>query len=219
MMEILHFSLNDDDKYINKNKLALQWPFKYIICGSSGSGKTNLELNLILLFLYYDNLYIYARDTQEPAYQFLMKIFNNKKIKREFDTIIFSSDPNEIIDVDELDNEKQNLIIFDDYVTTKDQSKIKDLFIRGRKKNASIIYLTQSYYDVPKTIRLQCNYISLFPSCSVKDVNMILKEYSVDERIRDLYNHVTKKPYKFFTLDFKNPLMKFRDNFDPINDK
>ena len=114
--------------------------------------------------------------------------------------------------MDDLDSEKQNLIVFDDYVTAKDQKPIIDLFIRGRKKNSSIIYVTQTYYKVPKTIRLQCNYIILFPSCAQKDINLICKEFSLDDTAKKLYQQTNQ----FFTLDFKNPYTKFRHNFDPI---
>jgi hypothetical protein len=53
---------------------------------------------------------------------------------------IFSSSKDDIVKVDDLDKEYQNLIIFDDFVTKKDQHLIEDLFIKGRKKNCSLIY-------------------------------------------------------------------------------
>jgi len=211
-MEIDHYDLNTKE-YINKHELVPQWPFRLIICGNSGCGKTNVLLNLVLKFLHFDELYVFARDIDEPAYQFLVEIFD------KIDDIShkFSSDPEDIINVDDLDPEKQNLIVFDDYVTAKDQKPIIDLFIRGRKKNASIIYLTQSYYKVPKTIRLQCNYIVLFPSCAEKDMNLILKEFSLDHKLtKNLYQQVTNKPYNFFTLDLKNPETKYGDRFNVI---
>src|SRR5215475_9357808 len=214
MMEIEHFNV-DKREYMNVNDLAPQWPFRLLICGSSGSGKTNLLLNLISKYLYFNNLYVYARDISESYYEYLQSCFEDDRIKSKFNSV-FSSDPVDIISVDELDAERQNLIVFDDYVTTKDQTFIKDLFIRGRKKNASVIYLTQSYFKVPKDIRLQCNYISLFPSCSLKDINLVLKEHSVDENIKELYSNATTNHRNFFTLDFRNPEMKYRRNFQPI---
>jgi hypothetical protein len=53
---------------------------------------------------------------------------------------IFSSSKDDVVKVDDLDKEYQNLIIFDDFVTKKDQHLIEDLFIKGRKKNCSLIY-------------------------------------------------------------------------------
>jgi hypothetical protein len=49
-----------------------------------------------------------------------------------------------------------------DFVNEKYQDLIIDLFIRWRKKNASIIYLTLNYFSTPKDIRLQCNYLVFF---------------------------------------------------------
>jgi hypothetical protein len=66
----------------------------------------------------------------------------------------FLSDKIHIIKVHQLDKQYQNLIIFDDFVTQKDQNLIIDLFIRGRKKNTSVIYLTQTYFSTLKDIRL-----------------------------------------------------------------
>jgi hypothetical protein len=68
--------------------------------------------------------------------------------------VTFSSSKDDIVNVDDLDKEYQNLIMFDDFVTEADQHLIIDLFIRSRKKNCSLIYLTQSYFSTPKDIQL-----------------------------------------------------------------
>ena len=64
----------------------------------------------------------------------------------DFQVAIFSSSKDDIINVDDLDKEYQNLVIFDDFVTEADQHSIEDLFIRGRKKNCSLIYLMQLFF-------------------------------------------------------------------------
>jgi hypothetical protein len=81
-----------------------------------------------------------------------------KNYKEPIEIAHFSSNKSDIVQVDNLDKEYQNLIIFDGFVTEKDEDLIIDLFIRGRKKNASVIYLTQSYFSTPKDIRLECSY-------------------------------------------------------------
>ena len=61
--------------YLNKYKLAPQWPFRLLICGASGTGKTNILLNLALDYLAYDKLYLFAKDLSEPKYVFLQDVF------------------------------------------------------------------------------------------------------------------------------------------------
>jgi hypothetical protein len=129
----------------------------------------------------------------------------------------FSSDIEDIVDVDELDRYKQNLIVVDNFVTEEDQKKLIDLAIRGRKMNASMIYITQDWYRVPKSIRLQCNYLSIFPSCDGNDISLVFREKGLDKKLRKYYENNIKN-FDCLTIDFKTPEMKYRKNFTPIND-
>ena len=59
------------------------------------------------------------------------------------------------------------LIIFDDMIShimsdKKAQQILKDLFIRCRKLNISLCFLTQSYFSGPKDVRLNCTHYILF---------------------------------------------------------
>jgi DNA helicase HerA-like ATPase len=210
----IHFIKADEKVHYNINELAPKWPFILIIIGRSGSGKTNTVVNL-LKYLFFDTFYLYAKDLEEPYYQLLQNVFNDEKI-----SIIesyFSSDIEDIVDVDELDRYKENLIVVDDFVTEKDQKKLIDLAIRGRKMNASMIYITQDWYRVPKSIRLQCNYLSIFPSCDGNDISLIFREKGLDKKLRKYYEKNIKN-FECLTIDFKTPEMKYRKNFTPIND-
>jgi DNA helicase HerA-like ATPase len=200
----------DNKANLNKYDLIPDWPFRLLICGSSGSGKTNLLLNFILQYLSYDRLIIYAKDLMESKYEFLQKLFQDESEAE------FTSDDN-IISVDHLDPNYQTLIVFDDFLNLREQTAIENLFIRGRKKNVSVIYLTQSYYKTPKNIRLQCNYLVLFPTANQREINSILKDYSLpEENVKQKYLAATQKPFDFFMFDFKNPEKKYRHNFKPI---
>jgi energy-coupling factor transporter ATP-binding protein EcfA2 len=219
----------DKQEFINRHVLAPQWPFRLLICGQTGCGKTNLLLNLLLHYLYYNKLYVYTKDLSESSYIFLQEFFDevNKKLKEEYEIstpiTTFSSSKNDIIDVDELDKEYQNLIVFDDFVTEKDQDKIIELFTKGRKKNASVIYLTQSYYSTPKDIRLQCNYFMLFNIGSKREVIEIEKDHAIgltNDQFIQVYNLASSDPHNFLMIDQKtnDRMMKFRKNLDkPID--
>jgi predicted ATPase len=154
----------DEDEYLNKHALAPQLPFRLLIYGQTGSGKTNFLLNLIYHYLHYNKVYMYAKHLSEKKYESLQEFFDKvhekleKKYKEPIEIGHFSSNKSDIVQVDDLDKEYQNLIIYDDFVTEKDEDLIIDFFIKGRKKNVSVIYLIQSYFSTPKDIRLQCGY-------------------------------------------------------------
>lgn len=216
---------NDKEDFLNKHVLAPLWPFRLLICGSSGCGKTNLLMNLIYNYLYYNKIYIYAKDLTESKYQELQDFFDevNETMKDEtgddFQVAIFSSSKDEIVNVDDLDKEYQNLIIFDDFVTESDQHLIIDLFIRSRKKNCSLIYLTQSYFSTPKDIRLQCNYFILYNISNERELTEIQRDHCLDvdkETFKKYFNKATSEPYSFFLIDKKSRELRFRMNFDHI---
>ena len=59
--------------------------------------------------------------------------------------------------------EKKNLIVFDDMIADimtnkKSQAIIKELFIRRRKLNISLVFITQTYFSVPKGVRLNSTH-------------------------------------------------------------
>jgi len=216
---------NDKEKFLNKHVLAPLWPFRLLICGSSGCGKTNLLMNLIYNYLYYNKIYIYAKDLTESKYQILQDFFEevNETMKdktgEDFQVSTFSSSKDDIVNVDDLDKEYQNLIIFDDFVTEVDQYLIIDLFIRSRKKNCSIIYLTQSYFSTPKDIRLQCNYFIFYNISNERELSEIQRDHCLDidkESFKKYFNKATLEPYNFFLIDKKSKEMRFRKNFDII---
>ena len=74
----------------------------------------------------------------------------------------------------------QTLIIFDDFISDlKKHPIISEYFIRGRKKSASIMFLSQSYFGTPKIIRQNVNYLVVLKLGGSRDVNSILRECSI----------------------------------------
>ena len=123
-----------------------------------------------------------------------------------YPVLIVSND--EIIPVDQLDNDIQRVVIFDDYVCEKIQKPLIDYFIQGRHKNCSVIYLTQSFYGCPKAIRLNCSLFCLFDFPSSRERNLISQELGID---KEKYNKATNKPYSFLYVD--KPMKKVKRNF------
>ena len=126
-------------------------------------------------------------------------------------------------------NKKRNrkfLIIFDDMIShaisnKKAQQVLKELFIRCRKLNISLCFLTQSYVSVPKDVRLNCTHYIIFKLNNKRELQNIAINHSDDIDYKDfvnIYRKCTKEPYNFLTIDTTQPFDKrFKKNFnDPL---
>ena len=96
--------LNLDDTVSNKKKSSLEqneWPFRMLIIGPSGSGKTNTLLHLIYKFHPIDKIYLYAKDTDEEKYRYLINKREQVGIKNLNDPhafIEYSNDMNDVLE-------------------------------------------------------------------------------------------------------------------------
>ena len=144
-------------------------PYRILIIGGSGSGKTNTLLNLINEQNDIDKIYLYARDLNEPKYKILIKKRKDAGIKHLNDPNAFIECSNTMDDVYENINDynpirkRKKLIVFDDMIADimtnrRFQVIIKELFIRCRKLNISLAFITQSYFSVPKDVRLNTTH-------------------------------------------------------------
>ena len=119
----------------------------------SGSGKTNTLLNLIQQGnSIIDKIYLYAKDVEELKYTFLIKKRENAEIKNLNDPNAFieysdTMDDNNIDDYN-AKRKRETLIVSGDMIADimtnkKFQAVIKELFIRCRKLNISIVFIIQ----------------------------------------------------------------------------
>ena len=158
--------ITNENKEHNKKWLYIpDHRYRILIIGGSGSGKTNALFNLISQQDDIDKTYLRAKDLCEPKYQLLIGKRENPGIKHLNDSKAFTECSN-IMDgvyenIDDYDPTKKRkiLILFDDMiadiVSNKNfQTVLKELFIRCRKLNISFVFITQSYFYVPKDIRL-----------------------------------------------------------------
>ena len=110
-----------------------------------------------------DKIYLYAKDLEEPKYQFLIKKFENVRIKNLNDPNAFIEYSNTMDDVYNTKRKRKILIVFGDMIADimtnkKFQAVIKELFIRYRKLNILLVFITQSYFSVPKEVRLNSTH-------------------------------------------------------------
>ena len=110
-----------------------------------------------------------------------------------------------IIPVSEIDSDSQKVVIFDDFVCEKNQAPLIDYFIRGRHKNCSVIYLSQSFYKTPKDIRLNCSHFCIYDFPSKNERSLITRELSCT---MDQYEKAVNKPFSFLYVDKPNKAIK-----------
>ena len=95
---------------------------------------------------------------------------------------------------------------------------VTELFIRGRKFNISIVFITQSYFKVPKDVRLNSKHFFIMKIPNKGELQQIALNNSSDIDFKDfmnIYNKSTKEPYSFFVNDTTLPSdnsLRFRKN-------
>ena len=228
--------LNLDHIVSNKNKSSSEnynWPFRMLIIGPPGFGKTNTLLHLTDKFHPIDKIYLYAKDTDEPKYQYLINKRKQARIKNLNDPNAFIEHSNDMNDaLENINNynknrDKKMLIIFDDMIadimrSEKFKAIVKELFIRCRKLNISIVFITQSYFKTPKDARLNSTHYILMKISNKKELKSIAEENSGHLDFKDFlkkYNYCINEPYSFMMVDTRpTARVTFKKNFnEPVN--
>ena len=202
------------DNYVNENKTEHneKWPYipdhpyRIIIIGGSGSGKTNALINLINEQNDIDKIYLYVRDLTEPKYEYLIKKREEAGIKHLNNPNAFIECSNTMDDVYEnihdynSSRKRKILIVFDDMIADimtnkKFQAIIKELFIRCRKLNISLVFITQSYFSVPKDVRLNSTHYLIMKINNKRELQNIATNHSADIDYQD-FKEITEKVQK-----------------------
>ena len=91
---------------------------------------------------------------------------------------------------------------------------VTELFIRGRKLGISIVFITQSYFKVPKDVRLNSTQFFIMKIPNKRELQQIALNHSSDTDFKDfmkIYQKCTAEPYSFLvtdtTLPSHDPLM------------
>ena len=203
------------DKAENPNEEIhhIKLPFRMCVSAPSGSGKTNFVLNLISLFSQgkgtFQTIDIVTRNKDEPLYNYLHKKCPDIVIKEGVKSLPV---------LDKMDKKTNHLVICDDLLLEKDQTPIVNYYIRCRKLNCSIAYLSQSYFDIPSLIRKNCSYMVFLKLGGVREVKDILRNFALGiskEQLINMYNYATDEKLDCLLLDLEaDKTKKFRKNFD-----
>ena len=154
---------------------------------------------------------MYAKDLSKPKYEFLIENGENAGIKNYNDPTAFIEYSNTMDDVfsstDDYNPKRTRkiLIAFDDMIADimtnkKFQAIIRELFIRCRKLNISLVFITKSYFSVPKETRLNSRHYLIMKINNRKDLQQIAIDHSADIDYKDFIRStetVQKNPFLF----------------------
>jgi len=203
------------DKNFEKHKILP----KSMICsiGMTGCGKSNALMNFLdkKRDAFHDIIIFTGSTTDEPLYKFL---------EDKIDGLQLTNDINELpalSEWDDDDNEKEKLIVFDDFINLpkKDIKKIQDYLIGGRKRGFTVYVVSQNYREIPKTISRNIHYFFVFKQNDNSTLNNIIRNHNIDnmdkDYIKDFYSECVQEPMNFMMLDMRtnNPDERLRKNF------
>ena len=127
--------------------------------------------------------------------------------------------------IDEYNPDKENkiLVVFDDMIADmiynkKLNSIVTELFIRGRKLNISLVFITQSYFETPKYVRLDTTHIFISKIPNKRELQQIVINHSSDISTKDfikIHKKFTAEPYSFLVNDTmltSDNLLMFKKN-------
>ena len=218
--------MNFDD-YVNENKTEHNKNWPYTEYYNRLLRKANALLNLIVDQPDIEKIYLYAKDPFEAKYQYLINKRESVVLNHFNDPKTFIEYSNDMKDVYKnmakynIDKDRKILIVFDDMIAGKINNKelnsiVTELFIRGRKLNISLVFITKSYFKFAKDVRLNTTHFFIAKTPNKRELQQIAINHSSDINTNDfinIYRECTAKLYSFLvndtTLASDNPL-RFR---------
>lgn len=193
----------------------IKLPFRMLCVAPSNSGKTTWIANLLILFCArkgtFSSIHIVTANSDEPIYQWLASLSHQIRVVEGLKNL-----PK----LDDFDKRENHLVILDDLVLEKNQERVEQYAIRCRKLSVSLIYISQSYFRIPKMIRLNCNYLAILKVNGQRDLGLILNEgglgVSKEELLR-LYETATSEKFNCLLIDYEAPPeSRYRKNWNEI---
>lgn len=206
--------------YANFPDIRIPLPIRVNVVGSSGGGKTQAVMNLINFFNCFDKFYLFVGDSEESLYSYLIDFVRDKYGE---DSIFISNDLAEVPHISEFDSSCNNLVIIDDLINSKSNKDINalNLFTNGRKQNVSVIYVSQDYFLINKTVRKNCGTIVLTRFDDEADLMLILRKIKQSltmEQIQNIYQYcISGGKHNFMTIVTDAPRgERYRRNLKPV---
>jgi hypothetical protein len=194
----------------------LNIPFRMCIVAPSGSGKSNFLCNLINLFSCgkkgtFSSITILTKNADEPLYNWIQSKCDDISILEGVEAT-----PN----LDDFNKKYNHLVVWDDLVLSKDLRMVENYYIRVRKLNVSVVFISQSYFRIPKIIRNNCSYMVILKLSGNREVNIILSEFGLGitkEQLFKVYEEATKEKFSPLLIDMEaDKEHRFRKGFIEI---
>ena len=206
MYEKIPKELLDNVENPNFHLHQLKLPFRMCVVAPSGSGKTNFLVNLLSIFSAnkgtFASICIITRNKDEPLYRW---------ISSKSDQILIKEGLSNTPPLDKFDKDLNHLVVWDDLVLAKDLSMVENYYIRARKLNVSVIFISQSFFKIPKIIRNNCSYMVLLKLSGNREVNMILSEFGLGitkDELLELYKYATAEKFSPLLIDMEEDASK-----------
>ena len=146
-----------------------------------------------------NKIYLYVKDPFESKYQLLINgrekvgIENLKNPKAFIDYSQTIDDVYENLEDYNPTKKRRVLIVFDDMIADMESNKklspkVTELFLRGRKLNISLVFISQSYFKVPKTIRLYVTYYIIMKKPKEREFQQVGSNHLPDIEFKDFMN-------------------------------
>ena len=194
-------------------------PFRSYIIGASGSGKTNLLLNLLTRDHYYkdyfDRIFIIS-PTALGLDQSYKELEKKTKYINGKDLLYFECDESVLKGILDLQEEekkaKKALVIMDDIVSYGKFCRSNELLqfgIMSRHYNISMFILSQAFHLIPKSVRLNMSSIYYFKGSAVETETLVEQYCPAGYRKKDfqgLVDEATEGPYSFLFIDLNVPM-------------
>jgi hypothetical protein len=162
----------------------------------------------------FKTIHIITRNADEPLYNWVRDVAPDIVIREGLENT-----PK----LDDFDKKENHLIIWDDLVLEGKAGlkNVQEFYLRGRKLNVSVIFISQSYFESPKMVRINCSWIALLRLGNTNEVSMIMRNHGLGvskQRLLAIYEHCTAEKLQPLLIDLAAPVeSKFRKGFQVLD--
>lgn len=225
-IQLKRFKDKSDKFVVKKNNGMFDLPARLMVCGSSGSGKTQLLLSLLLSDDAYlndfegENIYIWSPMVNDHKLEYLVekKKIPSLNIFTDYDETLLSQLYDTLCEETETEKQlgdmpSQKLIIFDDLGFSGDMANrkqsnniISKLMCNSRKHSISVFSVLQEYFQMNKTSRLNLTGVCLF-NCNNRTLDTVEIEHNYlkdKNTFKDMVRNNLNERHDFIVINYSN---------------